>query len=260
MLAPALLGFLLLQTPAAQAAPLPEGNAYVRSLVARQKLREERLNDYTYDVDRVKEELDGQGRVKERRVLHYEVFFVKGKPIRRLVAENGRPLSPQEQAEEDRRNRDKIEAINTGQVASEMPEQRISAILQRYDFHAVGREDVAGRPALVFSFQPLPGKRDLDSDNVLRTLAGRLWVDEAEQEIVRLTAKNESSIKWAFGLGATVSALESTVEFRKVDDAVWLPVRDEVTAVGRMLLLKHFRTRLSRTYTNYRRFQVDAQE
>jgi hypothetical protein len=265
MIAPALAGWLLLlQAPAVSpsaAAALPDGNAYVRGLVARQKRREALLNDYTYDVERVKEELDGNGRVKERHARHYEVFFVKGKPVRRLVAENGRPLSSHEQEEEDRRNRDKIDAINTGKVASEVPEERISAILQRYDFRAVGREEIEGRPALVFDFKPLPGKRDdLDSDNVLRTLNGRLWVDEAEQEVVRMHVRNASSIKWGFGLGASVSALESTVEFRKVDDAVWLPVRDEMTASGRLLLLKRFRTRMSRTYGNYRRFQVEAQE
>ena len=260
MILPALAAWLLLQAPTVSPAPLPDGNAYVRGLVARQRRREERLNDYTYDVERVKEELDGDGRVKERHARHYEVFFVKGKPVRRLVAENGRPLSPREQEEEDRRNRDKIEAINSGKVASEVPEQRISAILQRYDFRAVGREEILGRPALVFDFKPLPGKRDLDSDNVLRALNGRLWVDEAEQEVVRMQVKNASSIKWGLGLGASVSSLESTVEFRKVDNAVWLPVRDEMTASGRLLLLKRFRTRTSRTYGNYQRFQVEAQE
>lgn len=258
MLGTALAGWLLLQ--AAPPAALPEGNAYVRSLVGKQKRREALINDYTYDVERVKEELDGQGRVKEREARRYEVFFVKGKPVRRLVAENGRALSPRDQEEEDRRNREKIEAIATGKVASEVPEERISAILQRYDFRAVGREDVAGRTALVFFFKPLPGKRDLDSDNVLRTLEGRLWVDEAEQEIVRMHVKNASSIKWGLGLGAVVSSLESVVEFRKVDDTVWLPLRDEMTATGRMLLVKRFRKRISRTYGNYRRFQVEAQE
>ena len=241
-------------------APLPEGNAYVRALVGKMKRREAIVNDYTYDVERVKEELDGQGRVKEREARKYEVFFVRGKPVRRLVAENGRPLSPQAQAEVDRANRDKIDAIASGKVASEMPEERISAILQRYDFRAVGREEVAGRTALVFDFKPLPGKRDLDSDNVLRTLTGRLWVDEAEQEVVRMHVKNFPSIKWGLGLGAVVSSLESTIEFRKIDDSVWLPLRDEMTASGRMLLVKRFRKRVSRIYGNYRRFQVEAQE
>ena len=257
MIAAAVACWLLSQNPASAPLPLPEGNAFVRSLVAKQKRREAVINDYTYDVDRVKEELDGHGRVKEREVRRYEVFFVKGKPVRRLVAENGRPLSAREQAEEDRRNLEKIEAIASGKVASEVPEERISAILERYFFRAVGREEVAGRTALVFDFEPLPGKRDLDSDNVLRSLTGRLWVDEAEEEIVRMHVKNASSIKWGLGLGAVVSSLESRVEFRKVDDRVWLPLRDEMDASGRILLLKRFRKRVSRSYGNYRKFQVD---
>jgi hypothetical protein len=254
-----LLCVLALQAPAAGPSPLPDGNAYVRSLIGKHRVREQQLNDYTYDIERVKEELDGQGRVKERKSRRYEVFFVRGKPVRRLVAKDGRALSSREQEDEDRHAREKAEAIASGQVASEMPNERLSAILQRYDFRTVGREDVAGRATLVFEFAPLPGKRDLDSDHVLRALGGRLWVDEAEQEVVRMTVRNGSSIKFALGLGASVSNLESTIEFRKVDDAIWLPLRDELTAAGRMMLLKKFRTRVTRTYSNYRRFQVDAE-
>ena len=49
----AALGLLFLATAA-----LPDGNAHVRGLVARQKRREEALNRYTYDVEQLFEELD----------------------------------------------------------------------------------------------------------------------------------------------------------------------------------------------------------
>jgi hypothetical protein len=37
--------------------PLPDGNAYVRGLVAKQKRREEALDRYTYDVEQLFEDL-----------------------------------------------------------------------------------------------------------------------------------------------------------------------------------------------------------
>jgi hypothetical protein len=256
MLAEALLAAVTLQDPP----PLPDGDTFVQGLVQRHRHREDAVNEYTYDVLEIQDKLDGAGGIKERRTRTFEVFYVKGRPVRRLVAEDGRPLPPERMAKEDRKAREKAEAIGKGTVVTEQVGLRLSAILARYGFRTTGRELVDGRSAIVLDFAPRPGKRNLDSDNVLRKLAGRLWVDEEEGEVVRARVRNTGGIKIAFGLGASVSSLEIELEFAKVDDAVWLPRKVEALASGRMLLLKGFRTRNSSIYSRYRRFQVDADE
>lgn len=239
---------------------LPDGNALVRELATKQRRWEEVLNSYTYDMELVREELDKNERVKKRESRRYEVFYVKGRPVRRLVAEDGRPLPPDRQAKVDREAREKVEAIHEQRVANEAPFVRLSAILERYDFRAVGRETVDGRPAIVLEFSPLPGSRPLQHDQVLRSLAGRVWMDEAEREVVRAEVQNTKGVKFLGGLGASVSTVSGTFEFRKVGDTLWLPVRDETRAAGRMLLFKGFRTRVVRTYDNFRRFEVQSEE
>jgi hypothetical protein len=241
-------------------APLPEGNVYVRGLVDKQRHREEVLDQYTYDLLSVREELDDGGAVKGRETTRYEIYFVKGRPVRRLVEENGRPLSPARQAREDREARALAEAVRTGTAVSERPGVRLSAILDRYDFRAVAREDVAGRTAIVLEFQPRPGDLALEGDRYLRRLGGRIWVDEAEQEIVRTELANLAPLKVGSGLGASVSSLSLRIDFRKVDGAVWLPSEDETLVSGRALLFKKFRRRFHRTYGNYRRFSVESAE
>ena len=77
---------------------------------------------------------------------------------------------------------------------------------------------------------------------------------------MRAEIRNREPIKLAWGLGAKVSRLEIRTDFRKIDGAAWLPVRDETLAEGRILLLKGFRTRITRSYGNYRKFEVDVQE
>jgi hypothetical protein len=240
--------------------PLPEGNAYVRRLVDKQRHREELLDRYTYDVLATRDNLDERGAVKESRTRRYEVFFVKGRPVRRLVAEDGRALPAEKQAQEDRKARELAEAVRAGRTVSERPGLRLSAVLERYDFRAVGRETIDGRSALVLEFAARPGERKLDNDRVLRQLQGRLWVDEAEEEIARAELTNVAPLKFGLGLGASVSSLTTRLEFRKVDDAIWLPAEDETLATGRVLLLKRFRTRIRRTYSGYRRFDVDSEE
>jgi len=241
-------------------APLPEGNAYVRGLVDKQRHREAVLDQYTYDLASVREDLDDAGRVKERETRRYEIFFVKGRPVRRLVEEDGRPLSAARQQREDREAREMAEAVRSGRAVTEQPRVRLSAILDRYDFRATAREEIAGRTAIVLEFQPRPGDPGLEGGRYLRRLGGRIWVDEAEQEVVRTEITNLAPIKVGSALGASVSSLSMRIDFRKVDDAVWLPAEDETLVSGRALIFKKFRRRFRRTYGNYRRFSVESAE
>ena len=245
---------------AATALSLPDGNALVHELAQKQRRWEEILNSYTYDVDVVHEELDKDGRVTKRESRRLEVFYVKGRPLRRLVAEDGRPLGADRQARVDQDVKEKVAAINQERVALETPAVRLSQILERYDFRAVGRETIDGRPAIVLEFTALPGSRPLPRDDVLRNLAGRVWMDEAEREVVRAEVRNTAGMKFFLGLGASVSLVSGTFEFRKVGDTLWLPVRDETRAEGRMLLFKTFRKRVVHTYANFRRFDVQSDE
>lgn len=245
----------------ASAAPsLPDGNALVRELAQKQRRWEDILNSYTYDVEAVRDELDKEGRVTKRESRRFEVFYVKGRPIRRLVAEEGRPLGAERQAQVDREVKEKVDAVNQQRVAVETTAVRLSQILERYDFRSVDRETVDGRPAIVLEFTALPGSRPLAHDDVLRNLAGRVWMDEAEREVVRAEVRNTAGMKLFLGLGASVSTMSGTFEFRKVGDTLWLPVRDETRATGRMLLFKTFRTRVVHTYGNFRRFDVHSEE
>jgi hypothetical protein len=244
----------------AETPPLPEGNAYVRGLTEKQSRREELLDLYTYDTVEERDELDDAGHVKQRRRRRYETFFVLGRPLRRLVEEDGRPLSPERQAREDADARALAEAVRSGRAVVERPGVRLSAILGRYDFRATGREEVAGRTAIVLEFTPRPGPRELENDRLLRQVHGRLWVDEQETEVVRAEVANVAPLKIGLGLKASVSTFSTRIEFRKVDDSVWLPAEDETLAAGRAMLFKKFRTRVRRTYSSYRRFSVDSEE
>lgn len=237
--------------------PLPEANAFLQGLAETQRAYEKALDDYTYDVLEVEQELDGKGAVRRTRTRRFEVFHVEGRPVRRMVADEGRPLSAKELAEEDQRVRKRVQAVR--RKAAAPGEVKLSDVLERFDFRSVARESVEGRPTLAIDFAPRPGKRDLEGDNVLRALGGRLWVDEEARTIVRARMRNGSSIKFGLGLGASISELELSLEFQRVDD-VWLPRRTEAYVGGKLLVLKRIRQRTVAHYENYRRFQVSSEE
>lgn len=240
--------------------PLPEGNAFVRGLVGAQRQREEAVSLYTYDVTEVREELDRNGGTRQRKTRAYEVFHVKGRPVRRLVAKDGRPLEGKEQEKEERRVGELASALRAGRAASEQPGLRLSRILERYVFSAIGREVVDERCALVFDFTARPGDFALERDGVLRRLAGRLWVDEEEQAVARVEVRNTSGLRFALGLAATVSSLSFEARFRRLEEGVWLPNSVAVAATGKKLLFKGFHARTTTTYDRYRRFEVDVLE
>ena len=255
-----LLLLTLTASARAEETALPEGNRLVKGLLAKQRVREDRLNDYAYDILERREEMDGRGKIVERKSRRYEVFHVKGRPVRRLMEEDGHALSPEKQAKENARVDKLVLAILADRVATERPGVRLSAILERYDFHTVGRESVEGRPSVVLEFVPLPGARKLDGDNVLRKLEGNLWVDEDESELVRIQLRNTSGIRFALGLGASVSGLSVQMEFRKVGETLWFPHRVEYDVTGKRLLVKGFHRRATATYGPFRRFQVESEE
>ena len=255
-----LVAALLLGVSCAALAPLPEGNAFVRGLVGAQRQREEAVSLYTYDVTEVREQLDRDGRVRRRETRVYEVFHVKGRPVRRLVARDGRPLEGKEREKEERRAGELASALRAGRAASEQPGVRLSRVLERYDFSAIGREAVDERCALVFDFAARPGDFALERDGLLRRLAGRLWVDEAEEAVARVEVRNTSGLRFALGLGATVSSLSFEARFRRLEEGVWLPRSLAVSAKGKKLLFKGFRVRTTTTYDRYRRFEVDVRE
>jgi hypothetical protein len=246
--------------PAAPAPPpLPEGNAYVRALVERHRERELLADSYAYDLTEEREELDGQGRVRRRESRRGVVFHVQGRPVRTLVEENGRALPPKRAAREAAESRRQAAAIASGAVAVERPAVRLSRLLEASAFTTVGRDDVDGRPALRLEFAPRAGAAT-GGDRALRRLAGRVWIDEAEGQVVRAAFHNTEPLRVRHGLLASVSRLEVELEFRKVDDLVWLPKSRRATVSGRKLLFAGFRLRTTTRYGSFRRFTVDAHD
>jgi hypothetical protein len=241
-------------------APPRDASAFVRGLVGGQRRSEEALSRFAYDVTEVRERLDKQGRAQRKEIHAFEVFYVQGRPVRRLVGRNNRELSEGDREREERRVRELAEAIREGRAVTEQPGVRLSRILERYDFSSRGAEVIEGRCSLVFDFAARPGDFELERDKLLRNLSGSLWVDEAEHAVARLEVRNTSGLRFAFGLGASISTLSFHMAFTYMEEGVWLPLRLEAYAEGRRLLFRRFRSRRTTTYSNYRRFEVDVQE
>ncbi len=169
--------------------PLPEGNAYVRSVLAGPRPQDTAINDYSYDLEEVRENLDASGHPTSRETRGYEVYFVQTRPVKRLVSRNGTPLTAKEQAEVDRKAEAQAQAIAEGRTVSEQPGIRLKTLLDSFEFKTAGREMRGGRKTLVFDFEPRRGARPPSQDRaageIARILAGRLHIDEEDRRVAR---------------------------------------------------------------------------
>ncbi len=244
---------------------LPEGNAYVRSVLGNARPQDTAINDYAYDIEETRENLDKNGKATSRETRRYEVYFVQTRPVRRLVARNGLPLSAREQKEVDRKAEALAKAIAEGRTVNEQPGIRLSLLMDSFEFKTVGREERAGRKTLVFDFAPLPsagvGRRsDRGSDAIARILTGRLHVDEADRRVAKIEAHNVPGGKASLSTGVKLGTFELSMEFTAVEEHVWLPARVVTIATGRAFFFKSFRVRQTTVYSNYRRFTVATEE
>lgn len=244
---------------------LPEGNAYVRSVLGNSRPQDAAINDYSYDIEETRENLDKNGKATSRDTRRYEVYFVQTRPVRRLVARNGLPLSAREQKEVDRKAEALAKAIAEGRTVNEQPGIRLALLMDSFQFKTVGREERAGRKTLVFDFAPLPTasdsrRSDRGSDAIARILTGRLHIDEADRRVAKLDAKNVPGGKASLSTGVKLGTFELSMEFTAVEERVWLPARVVTIATGRAFFFKSFRVRQTTVYSNYRRFTVATEE
>lgn len=244
--------------------PLPEGNAYVRSVLRDALPQDTAINDYAYDVLESRETLNRDGSVRSRETRRFEVYFVKTRPVRRLVAKNGTPLGPREQNDEDRRAEAQARAIAEGRTVSERPGIRLGSLLDRFDFGVASREAREGRDTLVFGFEPRPGAAAGSSgdagDRVTRILSGRISIDEAERRVARVEAWNTPGRDAKVSTGVKVGSLSTLMDFTRVAERVWLPREVRTEATARVFFFRTVRVRNTTVYSNYRRFEVDTEE
>ncbi len=245
--------------------PLPEGNAYVRSLLSEQRQQDDAINAFTYDVEEAREKLNNQGVVTSKTTLKYQVYFVKSRQVRRLISRNGVPLSPKEQASVDRKAEERARDIREGKVVTEQIGVRLSSLFESFDFKTVGRSEPHGRSAIELDFQPRedqprPSNVVGVGDRLLKMLAGRVVIDETDKRVVRLQARSDEHLSASVATGVKLGSIEFSVEFLPLGDGVWLPSRVETLASGRAFLFVTFRVRQTSTYSNYRRFKVETEE
>ncbi|MFM8395823.1 MAG: hypothetical protein ACKOB4_18045 [Acidobacteriota bacterium] len=261
--------------------PLPDIDALLREVGKNEERIDEILDKYTYTESIVRREINDQGQAIEKESNTYELTFFKGNRIRRLVARNGRPLSPGDEADETRKvekrireiekreaekERKAIKECDVDQSATGSPDaergQRISIadVLRASKLINPRRERYRNHEVIVFDFEPLPGyKPRKDYEKFFGKTVGAIWVDPHDKQVARVDARLVQSYKVAGGLLASLrEGATFVLEQERINNEIWLPTRIDINLGLRVLLVKGISVNQTITFGNYRRFNVDA--
>ncbi|HEX7174483.1 MAG TPA: hypothetical protein VF240_04275 [Pyrinomonadaceae bacterium] len=264
-------------------------SALLRELARNQKETDERVNDYTFTRKVTEREVNDRGELKKETVNVYEVYPVADHGwVLKHVAENGAPLAPERAAKEEKRvaaelakaereapkraeKRERERARRDAkrrQVAkgdgeiddAEGDDVGISTFLRVCEFISPRRERFGGRDTIVFDFRPRPGYKPASrGESIVSKLAGAIWIDPAEHQVMRLDGRLIDDIKVGGGLVASVKPGSAFVfEQARTAEGVWLPRFAQVNLSAKVFLFAGLTVNETHEYDDYKLFSTKS--
>jgi hypothetical protein len=275
------LGFLTAgSTLVARDQPLPDQESFLSETRRRLQTDSALQGSYVYVETRRELKLDNRGRTRKEsvKVLENHPGLPGEGRWERLIAEDGRPVPPEELARQDRERQQKADetvrrlARNASkelarqerelQKARRERDAAVSEIDDVFEIRMLGRERVAEHDTIALLLTPRRGaKPKTRAGDQMRHFSVRAWVSENDHELVRLEAEAIDDLKSGRGVlaklhkGARLSFLR-----RKVNDEIWLPAAASFDGSVRVGLLVTLRRSGTSEFSGYRKYSVDTFE
>jgi hypothetical protein len=119
---------------------------------------------------------------------------------------------------------------------------------------------INGRDTIAVDYTGDPkAKTRSRAEEVIRDLAGTLWVDEQDRALVKVEGHFLNSFKIGGGLVVNIQKGTSFgMQQRKVNDEVWLPELLEGRGAARAFLLFSFNGSIRAVESDYRKFKATS--
>jgi hypothetical protein len=268
---PVVLLFLLVawQAPSPAQRPMPSPAEFVTRVRQALQLDYQLQKDFTFIERRRDIKLSKLGKVTIGPLRTFEVYPSDrpGGTYKRLIAIDGKPLTPDELARRDAEHeRDLREAQananNPGDRTADRnaggePRDRQAMLNDAMAVYAptvVGREWIDGQSVLVADVKPRQDARVTTREGKwMKRFAGRVWVAEADYQIVKLDMRAFDDVTVAWGVVGRVHEGSRVMISRRYVMGVWLPAERTYEASGRTLLFRPFKLSVTTTYSDYKK-------
>jgi hypothetical protein len=195
----------------------------------------------------------------------YQVTIIEGSPYQRLIAVEGKPLSPAEQQkalrkEAEVRKQRHAESASERQkriAKYERERQRDHAMMgqltEAFNFTVVGPRNVRDRAVWVLRATQKRGYRPPNRDTqVLTGMQGELWIDQKTNQWLRVTAQVLHPVSIEGFLARVLPGTRFELEKAPVgDESIWLPVHFSEHASAKVLGVFNHREQQDNTFWDY---------
>ncbi len=257
-------------TPPESDRSLPDIPTLMHEVETHQRASETVQKDYLYHEVANEQESDGHGGFKKNETTEYDVFWLNGVQVHKMIRKDGKDLTADEQKKEDERiDKEVAKAKDRRSKADEKGEETdshgheevtVSRFLALGSFTNPRRVQMNGRDTIAVDYTGDPKAKTRNRmEDVIRNLAGTIWVDEQDRSITRIEGRFVNAFK--IGGGLVVNIKKDTnfaFEQRKVNSEVWLPSSIDGKGAFRALLFYSFNGNIRVVESDYRKFKATS--
>jgi hypothetical protein len=196
----------------------------------------------------------------------FQVLMILGSPYHRLVAVDGKPLTGQQQAQEEkklqaaiaRRSRETSQQRAQRIAKYEKDRQRDYMLMQQlteaFNFTLQGEQKLGPYQVYVLDASPRPGYQPPNTETqVLTGMKGKLWIDTQSFQWVKVEAEVVHPVSIAGFLAKVEPGTRFELEKMPVSGNVWLPRHFAMKATARILGLFSHNSQEDEHYFDYHR-------
>jgi hypothetical protein len=186
-------------------------------------------------------------KIDDAKITTKEIIETKDGDVARLIAVNDKPLDPDvQQAELERLNNlaahPELQAHRhkKEQEDSERANKMIRLLPDAFIYKYEGMVDGPNGPCYRLSFQPNPNFNPPDREaQVYHGMAGELWIDKAQERMVKLDAHLIADVDFGWGiLGRLYKGGSILVEQADVGNHHWETTHMKLSLTGKALMIK----------------------
>ncbi len=194
----------------------------------------------------------------------YRVLMIDGSPYNFVTALNDRPLSASEKAAEERKlqheidkrqnesQREREKRVARYAKDREHDHQMLQQMIDAFQFRVSGQAQVDGHDCWVLDAQPKPDYEPSNHEGrVLKNMKGRLWVDKATYQWVKVQAEVVRPVSFYGFLAKVGPGTEFELSQAPVAGSIWMPTAFKVKVRASALGFLNENSAENETYRDY---------
>ena len=250
--------------------PHPDIAAIVQQSLQRELMNTRLLDNYVYEAKEATTTYDVAGHPTKSESKVTEYLWVDGSRYKRLVEENGKPLTGAPALREQRKldeelakrrhesagDREKRQADDARR--RQESRQTRDEVVKAFNFRLVGEESVGGVKCWRIAADPKPGYvGETRISRMFPKMRGTIWVHQQGYQWLRVEMETLDAITFGGFLAKLDKGARFNLEQMRVNDELWA-LRQLNTRVTARALLMRFNQGQQIDFRNYRKFSAES--